>query len=276
MANTRYVTTSFWEDSKIQDIATPEDRYFMLYLLTNPHTTQSGCYEVTKKTISFETGYSIDIVDKLLNRMTNQLNFIIYDENTHEILINNWYKYNWTTSPKVKSYLLKEITNIKSKKLLEIVSEKLKNVYGIDTLCIPYRYPIDTPSQNKIKENKIKENKIKVEEIKKQEIPLEDEDFEENPIYEMFEQEFGRTISPIEYEIIAQMINNYSVEFIKLALSEAVANGAVSFKYIEKILFNWKKKNLKTVEEVKKSIEDFHNKTENKSCEKEYYKKLDE
>ena len=44
MAIYRNVQTSFWEDTKVLDIMTPEDRYFMLYILTNPHTSQIDYY----------------------------------------------------------------------------------------------------------------------------------------------------------------------------------------------------------------------------------------
>ena len=44
----RVVDTSFWTDDKVLEF-TPEDRYFMLYLLTNPHTTQLGIYSISPK-----------------------------------------------------------------------------------------------------------------------------------------------------------------------------------------------------------------------------------
>lgn len=255
MANIRYISTSFWEDSKVQDKATPEDRYFMLYLLTNPHTNQIGCYEITLKTISYETGYNNETINKLLNRLEKELDFIIYDQETSEIIINNWYKWNWTKSPKVRSYILKEKQKIKSVKLNEILNKHIGYVYGIDTL-----------SGNKIKENKIKENKIKRNIKEKSGIDEED-------IYKMVENEFGRPISPIEYEIIAQMISDYSCEFINRALREAVCNKALSLKYIQKILLTWKQKNLKTLDEVENYIQSYSNK-QDEGTERGYYREL--
>lgn len=46
MAIFRCVSPNFWSDPKVDDDFTPEDKYFYLYLLTNPHTTLSGCYEL--------------------------------------------------------------------------------------------------------------------------------------------------------------------------------------------------------------------------------------
>ncbi len=259
MANTRYITTAFWEDTKVQEKATPEDRYFMLYLLTNPHTTQVGCYEITNKTIAYETGYNIDTVQRLIERMSKELEFIFYDKKTNEILIKNWYKYNWTASPKVKKFLLKEVTKIKSDFLLEKIENNIGYIYGIDTL-----------SGNKRKENKRKEKENK-EEVK--------EEIEPEEIYSEIENEFGRTLSPIEYETIAQMVSDYPIEFIQLALKEAVLNKALSLKYISKILSNWKKSNLRSTKEVVEYIANFNKQKESgkdNNVEMSYYKNLDD
>ena len=55
----RIVDVSFWTDGKVDDFS-PEDKYFMLYLLTNPFTRQLGIYEISVKQAAFQMGYSID------------------------------------------------------------------------------------------------------------------------------------------------------------------------------------------------------------------------
>ena len=61
-------------------------------------------------------------------------------------------------------------------------------------------------------------------------------------IYSVFEKEFGRTISSMEYEIInAWLEKDFSEELILLALKEAVYNGVSNLRYIDKILFEWRK-----------------------------------
>ena len=52
MALYRTIQISFWTDTKIVDDFTPEDKYFYLYLFTNPHTNLSGCYEISKNQMS--------------------------------------------------------------------------------------------------------------------------------------------------------------------------------------------------------------------------------
>lgn len=100
MAIYRTVSQSFWTDTKVVDCFTPEDKYFWLYLLTNPHTNLLGCYEISVKQISNETGYTHDSVRNLLTRFVEQYKIIDYSEADKEILVKNWYKYNWTKSPK--------------------------------------------------------------------------------------------------------------------------------------------------------------------------------
>lgn len=61
-------------------------------------------------------------------------------------------------------------------------------------------------------------------------------------IFEMFEREFGRTLSPMEYETIKGWINNgVKSEFIKEALKEAVLSGVTTIRYIEAIIREWSK-----------------------------------
>ena len=65
-------------------------------------------------------------------------------------------------------------------------------------------------------------------------------------IYSKFESEFGRSLSPIEYETINRWLENgVSEEIITSALKEAVINGASNLRYIDKIIYEWTKKGIK-------------------------------
>lgn len=84
-----------------------------------------------------------------------------------------------------------------------------------------------------------------------------------NQIYDVFEKEFGRTLSPIEYEIInAWQDSNINEETIILALKEAVYNGVTNLRYIDKILNEWGKKGIKTQEDLDNSRHVFKPKQE--------------
>ena len=78
-------------------------------------------------------------------------------------------------------------------------------------------------------------------------------------IYALFERELGRTLSSFEYEIINKWIENgISEETIKGALKEAILNNVRNFKYIDKIVYEWSKKGIKSkVKEEKSNTELF-------------------
>lgn len=70
-------------------------------------------------------------------------------------------------------------------------------------------------------------------------------------IYSKFEKEFGRTLSPVEYETISKWIeSNIPIELIELALKEAILSGVNSIRYIDKILFEWNKKGYKNSSDI--------------------------
>ena len=139
MAIYRTVSMSFWTDAKVIDDFTPEDRYFYLYLFTNPHTNLCGCYEISLGQISSEIGYNRDSVIRLLERFENVHDVIRYSPETKEILLLNWHKYNWTKSDRFRKPLLREIGEVKHdgfRDFLTRLSNGEKVVYGIDTKCI--------------------------------------------------------------------------------------------------------------------------------------------
>ncbi len=89
----------------------------------------------------------------------------------------------------------------------------------------------------------------------------EKEEKKDSNIYDKFEKEFGRTLSPIEYELINSWIEEkFSDEIINCALKEAVFNGVTNLRYIDKILYEWKKKGINDKEAVLKDKKQFNNK----------------
>lgn len=112
--------------------------------------------------------------------------------------------------------------------------------------------------QPSIEENSI--DKISIEESSK-ELPnidrgnINELDSKCLKVCEILEKEFGRTITPLELEKIKTW--DYPLEIIKLAIAESVTNGVFYIKYIDKIIFNWKKANVRTLAEAKQYIEKF-------------------
>lgn len=90
---------------------------------------------------------------------------------------------------------------------------------------------------------------------KQKEIRKEEKDkMLKEDIFSTFEKEFKRPLSSMEIEIIKAWLEKmYSEDLILAALKEAVYNGATNIRYIDTILYEWNKNNLKT----KSEVEDF-------------------
>ena len=148
MAIYRNVSMNFWTDSKVDDEFTPEEKYFMLYLLTNPHTNILGCYEISMKQMERETGYNIDTINRLLRRMQDTHGVIRYDATTKEILIVHWHKYNWQKSDKVLKALVDAAAYIKSESFKKHIA---------DTVSIRYGYRMDITTVTVIETDTVSE-----------------------------------------------------------------------------------------------------------------------
>lgn len=127
----RTVSQSFWTDPKVVDCFTPEDKYFWLYLLTNPHTNLLGCYEISMKQISDETGYSLDAIRSLISRFMAQYGIIDYSESDKEILVKNWYKHNWAKSPKTLTAIERLRKHVKCDKFRDYLDEVISIKYSL-------------------------------------------------------------------------------------------------------------------------------------------------
>ncbi len=124
--------------------------------------------------------------------------------------------------------VLESFSNLVEKKLIQV--EIVKNDFGkvVEKIQLENFY-------NKIKTNNQKESKKEIN----------------NDIFSLFEVEFGRTLSQMDYEIIkAWLEKNFSEELIICALKEASYNGVKNLRYIDKILFEWEKKGIKTPDEI--------------------------
>ncbi|WP_318246283.1 hypothetical protein [Bacillus sp. PS06] len=123
MAKYRMVRTDFWKNPIVSEEMTPEDKYFFLYLLTNPHTTQIGIYKITKKQMAFDTGYSIETIHALMDRMIRHHQMIRYNPETREIAIKNWGNYNLHKGGKpVMDCIFSELKEVEDTSLIEYVT----------------------------------------------------------------------------------------------------------------------------------------------------------
>ena len=102
----RIVDTDFWLDDKVVDMFSPEDKLFFLYLMTNPHTTQLGIYQINRRVMAFEIGYSTDSINVLLDRFENDYKVIRYSKTTSEVAIKNYLRHSIIKGGKPPLYLI--------------------------------------------------------------------------------------------------------------------------------------------------------------------------
>ncbi|MCD8820157.1 DnaD domain protein [Staphylococcus gallinarum] len=98
-----------------------------------------------------------------------------------------------------------------------------------------------------------------IDSIEKEEI-AEDNTLAFENVFKNIEQTFGRALSPYEIETINQWldVDHHELSVIQAALDEATSQNKLSFKYIDRILLNWKKNNVKTIEDSKKISRQFN------------------
>lgn len=186
---------------------------------------------------------------------------------------------------RINNYIRKDRyvpTIYKDKK--KVLSLDLNGAYSFGIPMVDQRYTNGQPSI--VKNSIVCSSNIK-EEINKEEkdcgipsIKFEDtvEVKDSDSLYTQFENFFGRALSPTEIMFIDSF--DYPEDIINYALDEARLANKISIKYVNGILENWKRANVKSVEDAKRCVADFKKVKEksnkkDSSVEKEsYYKEL--
>ena len=256
MAKYRYIYTTFWQDPKVLEEMTPEDKYFYIYLLTNPNTTQIGIYQITKKQIAFEMGYSVESVNSLLDRFENCHKIVKYNNQTRELALLNWGKYNLTKGGKpVMDCIKKELSEVKDRSLIAAVAERIPNE-KIKQLFLQYADDTyhdtsdDTYHDTLYDTSTIRGQKEKEKEKEKEKYhyPADDDGFGE--VSSFYQSNIG-VMSPYVSECIMDWCQTLSPALVKEAIKRAVEHNVRKWSYIESILKSWHDQNVQTVEEVK-------------------------
>lgn len=160
------------------------------------------------------------------NLSLNEFLLLLYFDNSFDLVFD--IKVVAKTLNMSEEHVLEAYSSLMKKKLIKVKAEK--DGYGkvIEKVCLDNFY-----------------NEIKTD-VKNSEIESSKED-----IFSIFESNFGRSLSPMDYEIINAWIDRgFSEELVIAALNEAVYNGVPNLRYIDKVLYDWNKKGYKTVEDV--------------------------
>ncbi|PEN51099.1 DnaD domain-containing protein [Bacillus wiedmannii] len=254
MAVYRPVHVSFWQDAKVIEEMTPEDKLFNLYLLTNPCTTQIGVYQITKKQMAFDLGYSMESVNALLERFENHHKLVKYNSETRELAIINWGKYNLNRGGKpIEDCVRKELDGVSDISLVRLVTPKIKNdkirvmfeeFLAVNDTCHDTLTISGQKEKEKEKEKQQQEERAGVEEV-----------VEVNPI-SFYEQNFG-FITPFIADGINHWIDDLNAELVVKAMEIALEKNTRNMNYVNTILRDWHLKGLKTVADVEAADKEF-------------------
>jgi DNA replication protein len=98
------------------------------------------------------------------------------------------------------------------------------------------------------------------DELKKQALfVVKKEPKEGKDIFSIIEKEFARPLTPMELEMVTNWLDKdqFKDELILAALKEAVFAGKVHFSYIDRILLEWSRNRVFTVEQAKEHAQKF-------------------
>ncbi|PGT60342.1 replication protein [Bacillus cereus] len=249
MAVYRQVQVSFWQDAKVIEEMTPEDKLFNLYLLTNPRTTQIGVYQITKKQMAFDLGYSMESVNALLDRFENHHKLVKYNPETRELAIINWGKYNLNRGGKpVEDCIRKELDGVSDISLVALVSSKVKSD-KIRSIFEEFLAVNDTSDDTlTIRGEEKEEEKEKEKEQQQEKRASAEEVVEVHPI-SFYEQNFG-IITPFIAKGIHAWIEDLNAELVIKAMEIALEKNTRNMSYVNTILRDWHLKGFKTVTDV--------------------------
>ncbi|PHC18181.1 DnaD domain-containing protein [Bacillus toyonensis] len=240
MAVYRNVQVNFWQDEFILDL-TPEERYFYIYLLTGTKTKQCGIYILPKRVAELEMGYSMETVEKLLNRFV-AYGKILYDAETKELYILNWLHYNPILNTNVEKCVLRELKTVKNKEFIHTFLRKcLEEEWKIPLLLQHFGMPEeeDTSSLQEV--------------IEEKEVESIEEAVPNSKVYKFYEQ-YISSLSPYIVKELKDWIQRVSGKVVLEALKIAFEHNKRTFAYVKGILRNWCKKGQVDLSEEKEGF----------------------
>ena len=140
----RLISTGFWNDDKVLNDFSPEDKYFMLYLLSNPYTTQLGVYHLPLKKAALEMGYNLETIGTLLDRFEHKYHVIRYSKKTSEVAIKNYLRHSIVRGGKpVMDCLEKDLKSVKDLSLVTYVFNSITDLKGVNDTVMDFinRHP---------------------------------------------------------------------------------------------------------------------------------------
>ena len=275
MAIYRQIHTTVWKDDWVGELNIKEKLLWM-YITTNDRTTQCGVYVFSWRYAPFETGLSNEDIRSIILKFQSD-GKIKFNEETNEIMITNWLKYNSARSPKVAPVIDRELKGVKT---LEFESEVIMKCeefgYPIKTklpdggtVPIPYQYGTDTVpdtiSQPASASEPSSTTSPEPPTSSATEAESEGCTAAANPV-KLYQECFG-VINPLIVQDIEHWVKDLSAELVCEAMKRASfeQNG---YRYAAGIMKNWAVKNIKTMDQVQADDVRHENSARNKFANK--------
>lgn len=202
----------------------------MVYAIIYGFSQDGSCkFTGSRQYLADFTGSSKSTIDRVLKELVDKQ--LINKETTNEnnIIFNK--------------YFINEDTLFKMSR--GCIQNEEGGVFNLSTNNIDIYNSINNNSNNSNINNNILDNNI--------------------DIYTYIENNYGRTLSPIEYEEISNWEDN---ELTRYAIKQSVLNGVYNIKYISTILHNYSKNNIKTVQQAQEEEKRFKEKNDRKQEER--------
>ena len=161
-----------------------------------------------------------------------------YELNINELLLLIYFLNQ--NNPVLDTRLISDITNMPEKDILEAFTTlNAKGLINIDVSKNDKGMVLEAINLDNLYKSMISNMNIDYKNKSK------------NDIFAIFEKEFSRTLSPMEFELINGWLSaGIEEDLIIGALKEATYNGVSNFRYIDKILYEWGKKGFKNMNDV--------------------------
>ncbi len=152
------VYQNIWTSTKFESLPDDGCRLLYLYILTNQHSNSSGCYNLKEGYALSDLHWSPEAYRKAIDSLSIAY-LIDIEDGFPTVLITKWVDFNPPTNAKHAIAILAQLDAAASPRLKHKRGQEFTTIIdakkftndrlagnNLDTLCIPYRYPIDSLS----------------------------------------------------------------------------------------------------------------------------------
>lgn len=128
MAKNKQISERFWYDTYVaEELTDPDEKLLYIYLLTNQYASITGIYEISIRTINFDTSIPAPRIKEILAKLS-QAGKVHYDMGY--VILVNFYKYTSYNIPQVRNYV-KELIKALPSPIQDQYSDVINNLIAL-------------------------------------------------------------------------------------------------------------------------------------------------